>query len=92
MTVSGVAFDCCWLMNLDKLNHPKMCEVMKSLNFMEENCLPILLDFKYHIQGEYMRNLESDSWGKKIFTHFMSIGLIEYRTSTPKDECHECLK
>lgn len=91
MTISGVSVDCGWLMAQHFASHSENLNVMLAFEYMKRNGLSVLIDHAGNILAEYERNLEDNTFGKKLFAHVMKSKMYYAYDGSPTNACTACL-
>ncbi|EHB54024.1 hypothetical protein MycrhDRAFT_4487 [Mycolicibacterium rhodesiae JS60] len=86
MTISGIAFDCCWLIELDSKKFAEKYAAMQLADRMVKNKISLLMDHEGHLHREYSRYMPGMVTGKAIL-EMLTQKCVRYVSGKPKSEC-----
>lgn len=92
MDISGIAFDCCWLKELDAKGFDEQYAAMQLVDRMVRCGVAMLLDHEKHIDGEYCKNVPGHTVGGKIVAKLKKTSSICYFSGKPKVTCVSALE
>ncbi|MCG7581422.1 hypothetical protein [Mycolicibacterium sp. OfavD-34-C] len=92
MEISGIAFDCCWLKDLDGKDFDEQYAAMKLVERMVLSGVGMLLDHEGHIDREYYRNISARSAGGRIVEKLKKSSNFNYVSGKPTAACFAALQ
>ena len=75
---AGAAVDAGWLKGLEEGENADVLLRLRVLSALDARRVPLLLDFEYHIVGEYDRNLAKNSIAKRFVSNRLRHGPVEW--------------